>query len=165
MEDLPMIYVRMTSQGPQVCGGSDNPVVKDDAAAGEGRLLVDVNRGALPISTGVPILPTQSAHITSRPRGACDCKRFRISSAGTAGGASDWVVNDIKIGGVSQFLKPGNISGGMFSTKADLHALDALDVLVRLASVQPEMAVDVIVTYIGLNESGCPFFGALVCDD
>lgn len=160
MEALPMIYVRMTSQGPQV--------VKDGAVhATADKALVDVvgmtaGRGSLPMSTGVPILPTQSAHITSRPRATCNCKRFIISNAGTAGGAADWVVNDIKIDGVSQFLKPGNISGNMFSTNTERDMIDALDALVQLTSAQSEMAVDVIVTYIGLNENGCPFFGAMV---
>jgi len=159
-----MIYVRMTSQGPQVwtapsfTTGSSEP-----AYATADKALVNVgNSAVIPISTGVPILPTQSAHITARPRETYNCKRLIISNAGTAGGAADWIVNDIKIDGVSQFLKPGNISGDMFATNADRDTIDALNALVQFTSAQPEMAVDVIVTYVGFNKRGCPFFASIV---
>ena len=43
-----------------------------------------------------------------------------------------------------------------------LFATNAIDTFVRFAPAQTAMDVVVIVTYIGLNESGCPFFGAMV---
>jgi len=121
------------------------------------------NRDILPISTGVAILPTQSAqiawHIRIPDRSQTWIYKigsFVISNAGTAWGAADWIVNDIKIGNVSQFVQSGNVSGDMFAT-------NEIDKFVRFAPVQISMdAVVVVVTYSGLNESGCHFFGAMV---
>ena len=114
------------------------------------------NRDILPMSTGVPILPTQSAQITGRPQVLVfKIGRFVISNAGTAGGSADWIVNDIKIGNRSQFVQSGDVPG-------DLFAVNAIDTFVRFESAQTAMDVVVVVTYIGLNESGCPFFGAMV---
>jgi hypothetical protein len=114
------------------------------------------NRDILPMSTGVPILPTQSAQITGRPQTLVfKIGRFVISNAGTAGGAADWIVNDIKIGNRSQFVQSGDVPGDLFAT-------NAIDTFVRFESAQTAMDVVVVVTYIGLNESGAPFFGAMV---
>ena len=114
------------------------------------------NRDILPMSTGVPILPTQSAQITGRPQVLVfKIGRFVISNAGTAGGAADWIVNDIKIGNRSQFVQSGDVPGDLFAT-------NAIDTFVRFESAQTAMDVVVVVTYIGLNESGAPFFGAMV---
>jgi hypothetical protein len=108
------------------------------------------------MSTGVPILPTQSAQITGRPQTLVfKIGRFMISNAGTAGGAADWICNDIKIGNVSQFVQSGDVPGDLFSN-------NAIDTFVRFDPAQTAMDVVVVVTYIGLNESGCPFFGAMV---
>jgi hypothetical protein len=108
------------------------------------------------MSTSVPILPTQSAQITGRPQTLVfKIGRFVISNAGTAGGSADWIVNDIKIGNVSQFVQSGDVPGDMFAT-------NAIDTFVRFAPAQTAMDVVVVVTYIGLNESGCPFYGAMV---
>jgi hypothetical protein len=43
-----------------------------------------------------------------------------------------------------------------------MFATNAIDTFVRVAPAQTAMDVVVVVTYIGLNESGCPFFGAMV---
>ena len=114
------------------------------------------NRDILPMSTGVPILPTQSAQITGRPQTIVfSINRFLISNAGTAGGAADWIVNDIKIGNRSQFVQSGDVPGDLFAT-------NAIDTFVRFDTAQTAMDVVVVVTYIGLNECGAPFFGAMV---
>jgi hypothetical protein len=119
-------------------------------------LPTQANRDILPMSTGVPILPTQSAQITGRPQVLVfKIGRFVISNAGTAGGAADWIVNDIKIGNRSQFVQSGDVPGDLFAT-------NAIDTFVRFESAQTAMDVVVVVTYIGLNESGAPFFGAMV---
>ena len=113
-------------------------------------------REVLPMSTGVAILPTQSAQITARPqRVAFRPERVFISAAGTSGGAADWVVNDIKIGNRSQFSQSGDVPGDMFAT-------NAIDGFVSFETAQTAMDVVMVVTYIGLNESGCPFFGSVV---
>ena len=129
---------------------------------GPGGVLVDAppptraNRDILPMSTGVPILPTQSAQITGRPQTMVfSINRFLISNAGTAGGAADWIVNDIKIGNRSQFVQSGDVPGDLFAT-------NAIDTFVRFDTAQTAMDVVVVVTYIGLNECGAPFFGAMV---
>jgi hypothetical protein len=126
------------------------------AAVVDAPLPTQANRDILPMSTGVPILPTQSAQITGRPQCLVfKIGRFVISNAGTAGGSADWIVNDLKIGNVSQFVQSGDVPGDMFAT-------NAIDTFVRFAPAQTAMDVVVVVTYIGLNESGCPFFGAMV---
>jgi hypothetical protein len=113
-------------------------------------------REVLPMSTGVAILPTQSAQITARPqRVAFRPERVFISAAGTSGGAADWVVNDIKIGNRSQFSQSGDVPGDMFAT-------NAIDGFVSFETAQTAMDVVMVVTYIGLNESGVPFFGSIV---
>jgi hypothetical protein len=113
-------------------------------------------RDILPLSTGVPILPTQSAQITGRPQArAFRGDRFMVSNAGTAGGAADWIINDIKIGNRSQFVQSGDVPG-------DLFAVNAIDTFVRFETAQTAMDIVIVVTYIGLNESGAPFFAALV---
>jgi hypothetical protein len=126
------------------------------AAVVDAPLPTRANRDILPMSTGVPILPTQSAQITGRPQTLVfKIGRFMISNAGTAGGAADWICNDIKIGNVSQFVQSGDVPGDLFSN-------NAIDTFVRFDPAQTAMDVVVVVTYIGLNESGCPFFGAMV---
>jgi hypothetical protein len=126
------------------------------AAVVDAPLPTQANRDILPMSTGVPILPTQSAQITGRPQTLVfKIGRFVISNGGTAGGAADWIVNDIKIGNVSQFVQSGDVPGDLFAT-------NAIDTFVRFAPAQTAMDVVVVTTYIGLNESGCPFFGAMV---
>jgi hypothetical protein len=126
------------------------------AAVVDAPLPTQANRDILPMSTGVPILPTQSAQITGRPQTLVfKIGRFMISNAGTAGGAADWIVNDIKIGNRSQFVQSGDVPGDLFAT-------NAIDTFVRFEAAQTAMDVVVVVTYIGLNESGCPFFGAMV---
>ena len=147
--------------GPGVGGmGGISPqgemVIPPRAAVVDAPLPTQANRDILPMSTGVPILPTQSAQITGRPQTLVfKIGRFVISNAGTAGGSADWICNDIKIGNVSQFVQSGDVPGDMFAT-------NAIDTFVRFAPAQTAMDVVVVVTYIGLNESGCPFFGAMV---
>ena len=113
-------------------------------------------REVLPMSTGVAILPTQSAQITARPqRVAFRPERVFISAAGTTGGAADWIVNDIKIGNRSQFSQSGDVPGDMFAT-------NAIDGFVSFETAQTAMDVVMVVTYIGTNESGVAFYASIV---
>jgi len=113
-------------------------------------------REILPMSTGVAILPTQSAQITARPqRIAFRPERVFISAAGTDGGAADWIVNDIKIGNRSQFSQSGDVPGDMFAT-------NAIDGFVSFETAQTAMDVVMVVTYIGTNESGVAFYGSII---
>src|SRR5207244_9159259 len=89
------------------------------AAVVDAPLPTQANRDILPMSTGVPILPTQSAQITGRPQTLVfKIGRFVISNGGTAGGAADWIVNDIKIGNRSQFVQSGDVPCDLFATNA-----------------------------------------------
>jgi hypothetical protein len=145
--------------GPMVGQALPSPdmgMMMPRGAVVEAPMPTQANRDILPMSTGVPILPTQSAQITGRPQTLVfKIGRFLISNAGTAGGAADWIVNDIKIGNRSQFVQSGDVPG-------DLFAVNAIDTFVRFDAAQTAMDVVVVVTYIGLNESGAPFFGAMV---
>jgi hypothetical protein len=171
--DLPLIRVKMTYQGPHVLAGDE----QSDDGREEPQLFARVtavdspNRDILPISTGVPILPTQSAQISwhiripDRPQTwIYKIGRFVISNAGTAGGAADWIVNDIKISDVSQFVQSGDVSGAVFAANAShAPAPNEIDKFVQFKPVQITMdAVVIVVTYIGLNEMGCSFFSAMV---
>lgn len=113
------------------------------------------DRQMLPLSNGVPILPGQSVLITARPQ-AHEFKidRFVISGAGTPGGAADWMVNDLRIGNISQLTQNGDLPGDLFAT-------EAIDAFVSFGTIQPALDVSVILTYIGPIEAGVPFFGAL----
>jgi hypothetical protein len=164
--DLPLVRVKMTNQGPHMLACDE----QFDDGREELQLFARVavvdapNRDILPISTGVPILPAQSAQIAWHARISdhpwiYKIGRFIISNAGTAGGAADWIVNDIKISDVSQFVQSGDLSGTVFAT----NATNAIDTFVRFSPVQLAMdVVVVVITYIGLNEKGCPFFGAMI---
>jgi hypothetical protein len=113
------------------------------------------SREVLPISTGVNVLPGQTARITARPqRTAFVPQRLFIAATGGAT-AADWVVDNLFIGGRSQFAQDGQIPGDMFATTA-------IDSFVAFEPVQVAMDIVVDVTYIGANPDGAPFFGSLV---
>lgn len=114
------------------------------------------DRYTLPISSGVPIRPGESAQITARAQTSeFRCARFVISNAGTPGGAADWIINDLKIGNRSQFSQSGDVPGAMF-------AANAIDGYMSFETARVAMDIAVIVTYVGPVESGAPFFGAMV---
>jgi hypothetical protein len=123
------------------------------------------NREVLPIGTSNPesildkdlpkgiVLPEQTVSIKMPVKGPMRPARLMVSNAGTAGGAADWIICDIKLDGKSQFLQSGNVPGDLFAT-------NAIDTFLRWQMCREQ--VEVIVQYIGLNKEGCPFFGALV---
>jgi hypothetical protein len=123
------------------------------------------NREVLSISTPGPesmldkklpkgnVLPEQIVSIKMPVKSPFHPSRFMLSNAGTQGGAADWIICDIKFDGKSQFLQSGDIPGDLFAT-------NAVDTFVRWQMCREQ--AEVIVKYIGTNEMGCPFFGALV---
>jgi hypothetical protein len=148
---------RRTWMGADPSGGGTSPSTIPPRNA-----LIDApgperaGREILPMSTGVAILPTQSAQITARPqRVAFRPERVFISAAGTDGGAADWIVNDLKIGNRSQFSQSGDVPGDMFAT-------NAIDGFVSFETAQTAMDVVMVVTYIGTNESGVAFYGSII---
>jgi len=128
-------------------------------------------RAICPISSGLCILPMQMVTITAKPAffrqpqsfQSFQISYFVISGAGTAGGAADWVVNDIKIGNRSQLRRSGDVPGALFMNNDADEDADEVNNFVRFtSSVAPGDNVAITVTYIGSNESGCPLFGTLV---
>lgn len=122
-------------------------------------------REVLPLPSGEPLMPHARARIIGRPkRGALTLTRLVISNAGTAGGAHDWVVNDIEVDGVSQ-LTVKDLPGALFSTQGIVprarHSLSYL-CFAGLAVVERESEVAVTVTYVGSNPLGCPLFASIV---
>jgi 5'(3')-deoxyribonucleotidase len=95
--------------------------------------------------------------------GAINIERIFISGAGTEGGAGDWVVNDIEVDGRSQ-LTMKNLSGALFGTKgvaanpkgATAFSFEGFD------PVEYDRELAIIVTYIGSNPEGVPFFASAI---
>jgi len=113
-------------------------------------------REVLPMSTGTEIFPFQSAQITARPqRVAFRPERVFISGSGTENGAADWIVNDIKIGNRSQFSQSGDVPGDMFAN-------NSIDSFISFETAQTAMDVVMVVTYVGPNEGGANFYGAII---
>ncbi len=114
-------------------------------------LLVDrpgptgADRVILPMSSGVNILPNTSAQITSRPQNyAFRPERCIISQA------DQWVINDIKVGNMSQFSQSGDVPGEMFGATT-------IDGFVKFTTCQTAMDFVIVTTFVGASESGAPF--------
>jgi hypothetical protein len=131
-------------------------------------------REVLPFSTGLRVLPGQTAEITARPqRCAFRPERLFVSDSFTEykgpwwkrlspwykapqlKGASDWVVNDIKIGNRSQFAQAGDIPADMFRSTA-------IDSFISFETAQTAMDIKILVTYIGAHPKGQPFYASMV---
>ncbi len=103
----------------------------------------------LPLSSGVHVLPNQSAQVTSRPvRHTFRPERLVIQ------GGKDWIVNEIKTGNRSQFLQSGDVPGAAFDA--------TVNTALRMESVSPMTDFVVVVTYVGKNPDGAPFLAAVV---
>ena len=110
------------------------------------------------------VLPHQPTRVTARAKkGAVDIDRIFISGAGTEGGAGDWVVNDIEVDGRSQ-LTLKNLSGALFGT----HGVAANPKATTTFSIEGFDPVEynrefaIIVTYVGPNPDGVPFFASAI---
>ena len=101
----------------------------------------------LPIATKNALLPTVATTITAVLDRPLQIDMLEIEGAGTAGGAADWIVNDIRIDGTSQFKMSGAVPGDMFAS-------NAIDSFVKF---QPGTQIELLVTYIGFDEGGCRF--------
>lgn len=112
----------------------------------------------LPIATKKPIATTASATIHASLDATLRIDALEISDEGTAGGAADWIVNDLRVDGTSQFAQQGDLPGDMFSTSA-------IDSFVRF---QAGKQIEIEVTYIGLEAEGArfaaTFFGTVMRD-
>lgn len=114
-----------------------------------------LRREILPLSTLEKVKSGQSCGITGRVQSIGFWPdHLTISGAGTKGGAADWIVNDIKIGGKSQFNQSGDIPGDMFEAKS-------ISSFVRFEAVRAYADVQLVVTYIGTEAEGCAFIAAI----
>jgi len=109
------------------------------------------------------VLPRQPTRVTVQAKEAIDIERLFISGAGTAGGPADWIVNDIEVDGRSQ-LALKDLSGAMFGTRgiaANRKATTAFSIQ-GFDPVEHDRDFTIIVTYIGPNPEGVPFFASAV---
>jgi hypothetical protein len=92
-----------------------------------------VSRSPLPISTKTTI----GARVETAP--------FQVDRIEIEDGW-DWIVNDLRINGRTQFMQSGDIPGDMF-------AVSAIDSFVSLEECEAGGKIEVDVTYIGTAES------------
>lgn len=120
-------------------------------------------RIVLPLSSP-RIPPRQPTRVVAlATEGAIDVERVKISEAATPGGSADWVVNDIEINGRSQLVQKdlpgalfgarGVVAGARSSSTLLLHGLDL---------VENGGEFTLVITYVGPNPEGVPFFAAAV---
>jgi hypothetical protein len=87
--------------------------------------------------------------------------RVFVASAGTAEGAADWNINDIRVNGKSQIVGPGPVRGDAFSTRiSDPEYRCPRVKFDEVVAVGSEIEMDV--TYVGTTEQGIPFYGAIL---
>ena len=101
----------------------------------------------LPVSTGIPVLPMQSAQITARTQTASAFLPERIVIADSA----NWVVNDIKIGNASRFAQSGDIPALSFDGRT-------VGSHVMFGPAQPAQDFIVVVTRTPSRDKSAPFF-------
>lgn len=105
----------------------------------------------VPITSKAPLPPTAPITITAHVKNApFKMDRIKIDDGNTAGGSADWIVEDLRINGRSQFAQPGSIPGDMFSTRA-------IETFVKIETCEADKAIEIDVIYIGLNENGAVF--------
>ena len=138
---------------------AENPNPNASPEMTKGRLRLPL---MLPLSTREEIRPHQPTRVTARATdGAVDIERIYVSNAGTAEGSADWVVNDIEIDGRSQLVHK-DLPGALFGAGSGVGAGRATATL-SLGGFDPverDHELVLVVTYIGLNPEGCPFFGS-----
>jgi hypothetical protein len=76
-------------------------------------------------------------------------------SVGVDSSASDWIINDIRIGNRSAFAEAGQIPGDVF-------AIGAIDTLLNLPTVQVAQDLTMEVTYNGRLVEGAAFRGQVI---
>jgi hypothetical protein len=111
----------------------------------------------LPVSTGVPILPAQSAQITARPQTTTFLpERVVIADA------ANWVINDLKVGNSSCFAQAGDVPAQAFDSRA-------VGSHVMLGPVRTAQDFIIVTTRVSSHDGSAPFFcgvqGRLAEDD
>lgn len=121
------------------------------------------SRLVLPLKSKQRIMPNTPTPVGAFATEAIDVERFFISAASSKGGAADWIVNDLVIGGRSQF-RHKDLPGFLFSTggiggvprSSSAINFDGLDV------VGQGQELKVVVSYVGPNPEGADFIGSVV---
>jgi hypothetical protein len=101
----------------------------------------------LPASTGVTVLPTQSALLTARPQTAAPFLPERLVIADSA----SWAVNDIKIGNASQFAQWGDVPALSFDGRT-------VGSHVMFCPVLPAQDFIIVTTRSSSCDESAPFF-------
>ena len=127
----------------------------------------------LPCSTGVPILPNQSAQITARPQSGPFAPRHLLISRNCG---EHFLINDIRVGSRSEFLQSGDVPAdvfmvdapsleaqfneeqGWFTVTIDRTGSALLGVRLDIAEVQAFQELVLIITNI--SDAPHPFFAA-----
>jgi len=101
----------------------------------------------LPMSSGVTVLPTQSAEITARQQALALFlpERFVIADS------SNWTVNDIKVGNASRFAQSGDIPALSFDSRT-------IGSRMLLGPVLPAQDFIVVTTRSPSCDQSAPFF-------
>jgi hypothetical protein len=109
----------------------------------------------VPIASKTPLPLLTKTTITARVLNApFQLHRLEIDNTGTPGGAADWIIEDLRINGKTQFEQSGDIPGDLFAT-------DAIDTFVKIEECDARNTIEIDVSYIGLNESGAVFSARL----
>jgi hypothetical protein len=130
------------------------PVLEILLAAMAGRGADWATRGvdrAIQMSSESNILPNATAVIASGPQGAA----FRIERIAIFGTPGNWIVNDIRVSGRSQFTGGGDMPGEMLSHP------DAESFL-RFDTMRVGEDLEIEVTYVGAQMNGEPFICAAI---
>lgn len=122
----------------------------------------DDGRAALSMQSATPIKRDEVRVIKGILARPMATERLVIARSGTVNGDEDWIINDVKFDGQSQFLDhrhqhaglPGDLFRGVSAGGAKLEDF------VHLAECKE--GVEILVTYIGENPNGCVFYAALV---
>jgi hypothetical protein len=117
-------------------------------------------RVILPMYSTGSVMPGQAVLVTSRPQnGAFRPERCVIS------GADDWFVEDVRVGGVSQWRGRGGVPGGVFGANA---LENRLEEEARVTScmiwdtVGPGVDLSIAARYVGSAPGGAPFVCAVL---
>jgi hypothetical protein len=109
----------------------------------------------IPMNSGGPVYPSQSAQITIRPqRGPFRPQRIVIGGANPA----DWLIDDIRVGNRSQMGGRGPLDGAAFGPQG----IDGEPLDLDLEVIQTAMDFWMIVRYIGTNPLGEEFRAMIV---
>jgi hypothetical protein len=125
-----------------------------------------ISRHVLPLSSGNRVPPNVPIRIIGLPKnGPLTLEALMISSAGTPGGARDWIINDIEVDDVSQ-LSVKDLPGELFRTRG-VAADDKKHATARihfngLDVIEHDSKAVVTVTYVGPNPEGVPFYASIV---